>query len=60
MRGILPNIAIIFITIQCVMGCVKLPKIGNFPAFIDLSPRVYPPNWGLDRVPEMPKGVWDE
>jgi putative transposase len=21
---------------------------------------IYPPNWGLDGVPEMLKGVWDE
>ena len=39
MRGILPNIAIIFITIPWTIGCVKFPKIGSFPVFIGLSPR---------------------
>ncbi|MDJ0533373.1 MAG: hypothetical protein QNJ70_12885 [Xenococcaceae cyanobacterium MO_207.B15] len=54
----------------------KFPKISDrlFRCFLCKTPQdwqfssihrfiaqgIYPPNWGLDMVREMPKAVWDE
>lgn len=42
-------------------GLCKTPQDWQFSSIHRfIAQGIYPPNWGLDEVPEMSKGIWDE
>ena len=42
-------------------GLCQSPQSWQFSSIHRfIAQGIYPPNWGLDNVPETPKGVWDE